>query len=89
MVKDLLVVNRLLSITTSIALLLAGLRGIFVFTHLNEIDICCIFDFAASILYLLAAVLLLLDHFDVKTEFIDKRVWMLFFLVGFAVKIFI
>ena len=82
------IINRFLSLISSLLLFLFSISGIMDFVHVDlvtEYSVLCCF---VSILYLVAAVLLLLDFCDLKMVLVKKRIWIPVVFVGLAMRIF-
>ena len=79
-------INRFLSLTSSLLLLLFSLSGIMDFIH-GRIDFLSVLSGFASVLYFVAAILLILDFLNLEMAIVKKRVWIPFFFIGFAIKI--
>lgn len=79
-------INRFLSLTSSLLLLLFSLSGIMDFVH-SEVHFLSVLSGFASCLYFVAAVLLIFDFLNLEMAIVKKRVWIPFFFIGFAIKI--
>lgn len=77
-------INRFLSLTSSLLLLLFSLSGIMDFIH-GKVHF--VLSGFASVLYFVAAILLILDFLNLEMAIVKKRVWIPFFFIGFAIKI--
>lgn len=80
--------SRILSVMASVSLLFMSLKDMMLYQRLENLNTSNLMDLSACILYLAAAILLMLDFFIVKFDLIDKRIWMLFFVLGFGIKFF-
>lgn len=80
-------INRFLSLTSSLLLLLFALSGIMDFIH-GRIDFLSVLSGFASVLYFVAAILLIFDFLNLEMAIVKKRVWIPFFFIAFAIKIF-
>ena len=81
--------SRILSVMASVSLLFMSLKDMMLYQRLENLNTLNLMDLSACILYLAAAILLMLDFFIVKFDLIDKRIWMLFFCTWFWYKIFL
>ena len=79
-------INHFLSLTSSLLLLLFSLSGIMDFIH-DKIHFLSILSGFATVLYFVAAILLIFDFLNLEMAIVKKRVWILFFFIGFAIKI--
>ena len=79
-------INRFLSLTSSLLLLLFSLSGIMDFIH-GEVYFLSVLSGFASVLYFVAAVLLIFDFLNLEIAIVKKRAWIPFFFIGFAIKI--
>jgi hypothetical protein len=79
-------INRFLSLPTSILLFHFSVKAIIFFHHLQKIAIHDVIEVIALSFFLLASVFLLLDFFCVKSLFVKKKIWLFFFLAGFAIN---
>lgn len=79
-------INRFLSLTSSLLLLLFSLSGIMDFIH-GKVHFLSVLSGFASCLYFVAAILLILDFLNLEMAIVKKRVWIPFFFIGFAIKI--
>jgi len=80
-------INRFLSLTSSLLLLLFSLSGIMDFIH-GKVHFLSVLSSFASVLYFVATILLILDFLNLEMAIVKKRVWIPFFFIGFAIKIF-
>ncbi len=78
--------RRILSIMASVSLFFMSLKDIMYYQRLENADTTDLLNLSACILYLVSVILLMLDFFNVRFDLIDKRIWMLFFALGFGIK---
>lgn len=80
-------INRYLSLPASILLFLFSVQAIISFFDVQEIEIHDVVAVVKSFFFLLTSVLLLLDFCRVKIFLVEKKIWLLLFSIGFAIKI--
>lgn len=86
MIKDLLIVNRFMSLPAALSLFILSLRGILFFIYLEEIECYDLMQFLGSILYLLSSILLFLDFENLNIVLVKKKIWLLLLFIGLAMR---
>ncbi len=84
--KEKSLIDRLLSLSTSVMLFLFSLRYIVCFFYFEENTFWFAILCFSGFLYLLSSILLMLDFFNVNLKCVKGKFWLPLFLAGFIPK---